>query len=209
MEGQKFNVTIWTSCHGDEHHFLPQVIEGIFADNEYITEPHLNAVPGRFMTHELVAEIREHLGRLTKPHINVLMLGESNVQTFAIKGAFKYFKYTKEIIELHRGTKHGLLVCGLLPCPKLYAQVTALSNFVDNKLHKAVQNLHETEGISAANIGFVPLEGHFRDKDGFLLSRMYFEDDEIHLNETGVLKLAPTLLDYICDLASSIVNAAN
>lgn len=200
----KYSVRIWTSCHGSDNHFLPQSLEQLFLENDFIEMPEVHSVPGRFLKHEVVEEIRIHLSNVTQPHINILMLSENNIKSCALKGAFKVYKHTKEIIELHKNTPHGLLICGMLPCPKHYSQIIALSEFTDDKIQLEVTKLHQTGDVSFANLAFIYLASIFKDNEGFLLNKMYFEKDEVHLNESGAFTLARNLLDYACDLARAM-----
>ena len=204
----QYKVKIWTSSHGMHHHFLPRALKAIFQPNTLIEFPMINARPGRLIDDNFYDEFKEDFDSLdravnNKPQINVLLMGDNNIRTHAFKGGFRIYNTTKMIIDLHKDTRHPLLVLGVMPSPGTFAQTLPLSEFTDDILDKYVKAYHRKG--QASNIAFATTMRFFSDSEGFLLYKTLFKTDGIHLNETGALQLALKILLGAARMADMLI----
>ena len=202
----KFAVKIWTSSHGCSNHHFPESLDEVFEENKYILKPEINAKGGRTIDEHFVAEYLQDFAETKKsqiPTITVLLMGDNNIRQFAKKGAFKVFKYTKEIIEAHKGTIHPLLVLGMMPSPRTHAQTSPMSEHIDDILQEAIENLY-TDPANCI-FAYVCTTSFFTDGNGYVLNKKYFSRDGIHLNKLGAATLAIQIITNAKILADTIL----
>ena len=203
---QKFSVRLFTSSHGLASHHFPKALARVFKENSLIEYPVVDAVGGRVMHEDFVAYYKQEFEKIKqtrKPTISILLLGDNNIRRYAVVGAFRVYQHTKEITELHKGTCHPLLVCGLVPSPKTIPQSGILCEHVDDVLQKMINDLHCDP--AGRLFGYVCTTSFFVDEQGFVIEKKHFAKDGIHLNELGAHVLALHLLANAKMLADSVL----
>lgn len=190
-----FPVKIWTSSHGLGSHYFPQSLREVFAENDKIKFPEINAKGGRMITDDFVITYLEEFknNKNSEPQISVLLLGDNDIRRYSRKGAFKVYKNTKQIIEAHKQSQHPLLLLGLMPSPKTHAETNPISEYLDDTFQQEIQNLHSNPEYR--HLGFVSTASFFTNEEGFILNRKYFERDGVHLKKDGALTLATNILE--------------
>lgn len=205
-----FKVKIWTSSHGLESHHFPQSLETVFQESSKLKQIQIDAKGGRQINEEFVAEYLKDFRKvkeLGEPQITVLLMGDNNIRKFAKKGAFKVFKFTKEIIKAHEGTCHPLLVLGLMPSPKTHHSTISIAEYLDDILQETIFKLHKDS--SGRFFAFVCTTSFFTNQDGFILNKKYFSRDGIHLNKDGALALASNIVENARLLAETVWDYAD
>lgn len=205
-----FSLKIWTSSHGLRSHFFPQALTRAFEENELIKFPIVDAVGGRLIDQNFVDSYKEDFDKIRdsdEPRISVLLLGDNNIRSYANKGAFRVFKYTKQIIELHKNTCHPLLVCGMMPSPKTIARTGIISEYVDDIIQEEITKLQSDP--KGRFFGYVCTTSFFTDEEGFIISKKYYSKDGIHLNQLGAYSLANNILANSKFLADTVLRFAD
>jgi hypothetical protein len=105
------------------------------------------------------------------------------------------------IVELHKGTPHALVLCGLLPSPATHNLTSVSFDVTSRKLNDLCEQSHSTP--AGRYISYLKLSHLFNDQDGLLDYNTYFESDGVHLNPTGAYRLAKYLVGYAIDFAES------
>ena len=172
--------------------------------------PQINAKPGRLIDDNFYDELKKDFDSLdekSQPQINVILMGDNNIRTQAFKGGFRLYRTTKQIINLHKETRHPLLVLGVMPSPGTFAQTLPLSEFSDNIIQQYLINLHH-QG-QAKNVAFVAATPFFSDSEGYLLYKTLFKKDGIHLTQMGALQLAYKTIHNCGNLANMVLTREN
>ena len=206
----QLKVKLWTSSHGMHKHYLPQSFKQIYKPNPLIALPEIDAKPGRLINEIFFDELKsdfDNLDENSPPQINVLLMGDNNLRTQAFRGGFRLYKTTKQIVDLHKETRHPLLVLGVLPSPGTYNQTLPLSEFSDNIIQQYIIDNHQKG--QARNVVFVAATPFFSDTEGFLLYKTLYSRDGVHLSRMGALQLALKILHHCGNLASMILAQQN
>ena len=86
-----------------------------------------------------------------------------------------------------------------MPSPATFNKTHPLSEYSDDIIQKYIVNFHEKgEG---RNLAFATTADFLSDSEGFLLNKIYFSKDQIHLNENGARVLATEILKTATILA--------
>ena len=196
-----YSVKLWTSSHGMPRHHLPQSFNEIYKANPFIEKPIINAKPGRFINENMIDEFKKDFETIpfSRPQINVTCFGDNDIRSNAFKGGFFLYKFTKEMIDLHKDSKNPLLVLGVMPSPATFYQTHALSEYSDDLIQKYILKFHENN--TCPHLSFATTAEFFSDEEGFLLNKIYFENDQIHLNKTGADQFARNILEISTILA--------
>jgi len=202
-------VKIWTSSHGTDYHYFPSSLFIAFSQNthprknELIQLPLVNALPGRQTTDKFVADFTQDFANISPDarRINIIMMGDNDVRNCDYIGACRVERNVGQLIELHKDSRHGLIVCGLLPSPATWRHTHSLFQRVSNRLYKQVN----TANINShgRKIAFLKTIQIFLDEKGFINGAKFFERDLIHLNSTGALQLACHLIDSTVSIVES------
>jgi hypothetical protein len=193
---EPFEVKIWTSSHGLAHHYFPQQLEKAYKHEGLLRFPEIDAVSGRVIDEQFVDIYREDFEKIKdspNPQISILLLGDNNIRQYALMGAFRVWKHTLEIIELHKGTCYPLLICGVMPSPQTDAQTRPVSEYLDDRLKTKINELRK-QGRSAKIFGHFNSYSFFAEPEGYIIANKYFAPDGIHLNELGAYELASNML---------------
>ena len=207
---KQFKVKLWTSSHGMPHNFLPASFRQIYQPNPLIELPMIDARPGRLIDDNFYDELKadfDNLDTKPQPQINVILMGDNDIRTQAFKGGFRLYNTTQKIIDLHKETRHPLLVLGVMPSPGTYPQTLPLSEFSDDIINKYIENYHRKG--QARNVVFAVTTAFFSDSEGFLLYKTLFRKDGIHLTSLGALQLALKILQHCGNIADLALQQAD
>jgi hypothetical protein len=203
-----YEALIWTSSHGTAFHHFPKNIERSLKENtnenkNIISKIEINAVPGRQTKNLFVAEMTQNFWSIpdeTK-RINVILMGDNDIRSNDYLGASRVEQNIGRIIELHKGSRHGLIVCGLLPSPATWKENDFLFHRVSNRLYKQVESANSNP--LGRRIAFLKTIHVFTGENGLLDAENLFERDLIHLQQEGAYKLAKHLVDNIILIANT------
>jgi hypothetical protein len=206
-----FKVKIWTSSHGLGSHHFPQALGAVFKNKGLLRLPEINAVGGRYLDSNFVDTYRRDFEESTTyesrskclSHMSIILLGDNNIRSHAVKGAFRVVKSIGQIIEIHQNFYYPLLICGLMPSPRTEAVTGILSEYTDDKLQEKVIELHSNP--EGRFYGYVCTTSFFTKITGPPVLNKHFSRDGIHLNEFGANVLALNLLSEANTLAKTVV----
>ena len=203
-----FEVLIWTSGHGTSlHHFpinLGKAYQECKHQNKHLIQaPFANAVPGRVMKPSFYDEVKTDFEKIGPGirRMNIIMMGDNDVRCLAYSGSFRVIKQGGRIVELHKGTPHALVLCGLLPSPATHNLTAITFDVTSRKLNDLCEQSHSSP--TGRFISYLKLSHLFNDEDGLLDYNSYFESDGVHLNPHGAYRLAQYLVTYAIDFAES------
>ena len=196
-----YEVKIWTSSHGTDYHHFPSSLSKAFHENKHplrdslISFPLVNAVPGRQTREKLVTEVQKDLNDVPADtrRTNIILMGDNDIRCNDYIGACRIERNIGRLIELHRGSRHGLIVCGLLPSPATWKENDFLFHRVSSQLFAQVEIANSKP--QGRQIAFLKTIHIFLDSDGLIDVHKYFMPDRVHLNSAGALRLAQHLVD--------------
>ena len=202
-------IKIWTSSHGTDYHHFPSALSKAFSENSHplknslISLPLINAVPGRETKRKFVSEVHHDFEQIPPEvkRINVLLMGDNDVRKNDYVGACRVEQNIGQIIDFHKGSRHGLVICGLLPSPVSWKYTHFLFHRVSSRLYRQV----ETANLNAngRQIAYLRTMNIFFDDKGFIDEDRFFEPDRIHLNPRGAYQLAKHLIDNIIPITET------
>jgi len=193
-------VKIWTSSHGTDYHHFPSSLSKAFKENTHpkrdllIKQPYIDAIPGRQMKEKFVKDFKFDFERIPSGtnRISIIMMGGNDIRCNAYLGACRIERHMSHLIELHKDSRHGLIVCGLLPSPVSWKETSSLFHRVSNRLYKQVEAANNPQH---QKIAYLQLNHVFLDEKGLIEDARFFDPDRIHLNPTGAFQLAKHLID--------------
>ena len=193
-------VKIWTSSHGTEYHHFPFSLSKAFNENIHpkrdllIKSPYIDAIPGRQMKQKFVKDFEFDFERIPSGtnRISIIMMGGNDIRCNAYIGACRVEKHMSQLIEIHKDSRHGLIVCGLLPSPVTWQETASLFHRVSSRLYRQVETANMSQN---KRIAYLQLNHIFLDEKGFIEDKRYFDPDRVHLNPSGAFLLAKHLID--------------
>ena len=204
-------VKIWTSSHGTDYHYFPSSLSKSFQENTHpvrdvlVQLPLVNAIPGRQTTEAFVREFKNDFNLIPAEtnRINIILMGDNDLRSNSYVGACRVERNIGRIIELHKGSRHGLIVCGLLPSPVNWAESDFLFHRVSNQLFQQVEMANSAP--LGRRIAFLRTLHVFIDENGLIEAGKYFENDKVHLNQTGAFRLAQHLVNSLVPIAETFL----
>ena len=193
-----FEVMLWTSSHGSDHHFLPNEISNFYSKHQkmqsFMAKPLINAKPGRLMNSQFIAEFTKDFESLdpSTTRVSIILMGDNDLRSLGVNGGSRVLNNSKKLIELHKDTNHALLLMGLMPSPATHQQTDGHADYCDFRVRKEVAKAHETG--NPRFIGFVQTSTFFNDPEGFIRNKLYFCLDGVHLRQKGARCLARHLM---------------
>ena len=197
-------VKIWTSSHGTDRHHFPGALQSEFNSctekSEYMKYPLVDAKPGRLMNDRFFGQIEDDFAMIPDDtsRLNVILMGDNDIRTHGNGGGYRILNKSKKLINLHKDTKHALLLMGQMPSPVSHVQTSGISDYADFRVQREIEKLHqETTTDHQEKIGFVRTSLFFDDPFGFLDHERYFTRDRVHLNHEGAQCLARNLIKNV------------
>ena len=194
-------VKIWTSSHGTDRHHLPGALQieynSIPGISEHMKYPLIDAKPGRLMNDRFLKEIEDEFAILPDDtsRLNVILMGDNDIRTHGQGGGYRILSKSKKLINLHKNTKHALLLMGQMPSPVSHVQTSGISDYADYRVQREIEKLHQQSTVDhPEKIGFVRTSLFFDDPFGFLDHERYFTRDRVHLSQEGAQCLAQNLI---------------
>ena len=169
----------------------------------------VNAIPGRQTKDVFVREVTQDFENIPPDvkRINIILMGDNDVRNNDYVGACRVEQNIGKLIELHKNSRHGLIVCGLLPSPATWRNTHSLFQRVSSRLFKQV-NIANSNSLGK-KIAFLKTIQIFLDEKGFIDGLKFFERDLIHLNLTGAFHLACHLVNNTVSIAESFSQHQN
>ena len=127
-------VEIWTSSHGTDYHHFPSSLSTAFKENTHpkrdllIKSPYIDALPGQQLKEKFVKDFKFDFERIPSgtTKIFIIMMGGDDIRCSDYIGACRVERHLSQLIELHKNSCHGLIVCGLLPSPVTLKETSSL-----------------------------------------------------------------------------------
>ena len=206
-----YEVKIWTSSHGTDYHYFPSSLSKAFHENTHpqrdvlIQLPLINAKPGRQTKETFVREMKNEFDQISAEtkRINIVLMGDNDIRSNDYVGACRVERNIGRIVELHKGSRHGLVVCGLLPSPVTWTESDFLFHRVSNQLFRQVETANSAP--SGRRIAFLRTLHVFMDENGLIEAGKYFENDKVHLNQIGAFRLAQHLVNSLVPIAETFL----
>jgi hypothetical protein len=204
-------VKIWTSSHGTDRHYFPSNLEKAFSENLHlyrdllIQTPLIDAQPGRQTRASFVTQVKNDLQNIPSwlTRINIILMGDNDLRSNDYVGAVRVENNIGQIIDFHKDSRHGLIVCGLLPSPATWLENDFLFHRVSNRLFKLVEQANSTP--SGRKIAYLRTFHIFTNEGGLLDVNRYFEYDRVHLRNEGAYRLAKHLVDNTVLIAEAFL----